>query len=140
MCDTFPNMYVPVGTPFHLLSKVPRMMLTTPVFLWSLNIVLDTLGHVAFKFAARSDTGVAVWRQIARRPWLWVGVSCFVLEFVVWLAFLSLVPLSEGVLVGSFNIVVLMLVGRWLFVEHLTPLRLTGIGLVALGVGLVGMG
>ena len=112
------------------------------VFLWSFNIVLDTLGHVAFKFAAKAGTDAvpATWRQMAQRPWLWMGIGCFALEFVVWLAFLSLVPLSKGVLLGSFNIVVLMLVGRWLFAEHLTAWRLTGIGLVALGVGLVGVG
>lgn len=115
-------------------------MIALPVLLWSVNIALDTFGHVAFKFAAQGGQGATIWRQMIRRPWLWGGLICFAMEFVVWLAFLSLVPLSQGVLVGSFNIVVLMLVGRWLFAERLTPWRLAGIGLVALGVGLVGAG
>jgi len=113
-----------------------------PAALWSINVILDTLGHVAFKTAARdgsNDTSARWWR-LAQRPWLWVGVGCFGLEFLVWLAFLSLVPLSQGVLLGSFNIVVLMLVGRWLFTEYLTRWRIAGIGLVALGVALVGLG
>ena len=61
------------------------------------------------------------------------------LEFVLWLAFISLVPLSDGVLLGSISIVVVMLLGRVFFRERLTPLRVLGILLVSLGVGIVGL-
>ena len=61
------------------------------------------------------------------------------LEFVIWLAFLSLVPLSEGVLLGSINIVAIMLAGRYFFAEKLSPLRVVGIGLISLGVAVVGV-
>jgi drug/metabolite transporter (DMT)-like permease len=57
----------------------------------------------------------------------------------VWIAFLSLVPLSEGVLLGSINIVAIMIAGRFLFSEKLTRLRVTGILLVTLGVAIVGV-
>ena len=72
------------------------------------------------------------------RPWVWLGIACFLLEFVAWLAFLSLVPLSQGVLLGSISIVAVMLAGRLLFREALYPLRVAGIALIALGVGIVG--
>ncbi|MOA43056.1 4-amino-4-deoxy-L-arabinose-phosphoundecaprenol flippase subunit ArnE [compost metagenome] len=62
------------------------------------------------------------------------------LEFVAWIAFLSLVPLSQGVLLGSINIVALMVAGRLLFRERLTPLRVTGMLLVSAGVAVVGAG
>ena len=114
-----------------------------PVALWSANVVLDTVGHVAFKAVAhdsRDDIEAQRWWRLAWRPAMWVGVGSFVLEFLVWLAFLSLVPLSQGVLLGSINIVVLMLIGRWRFGERLTPWRLAGMALIAVGVGLVGLG
>ena len=57
-----------------------------------------------------------------------------------WLAFLSVVPLAQGVLLGMVSIVVVMLGGRWLFHEHFTRLRLLGIGLIAAGVAVVGLG
>ena len=76
---------------------------------------------------------------MAARPWLWLGVACYVVEFVVWIAFLSLIPLSEGVLLGSINIVAIMIAGRFLFGEKLTRLRVTGIALVTLGVAIVGL-
>ena len=111
--------------------------------LWLANVVLDTGGQLAFKAAAgdpRAGDGLARWRYMAARPWLWLGVGCYVFEFLVWIAFLSLVPLSEGVLLGSINIVAIMVAGRVLFGEKLTGLRVAGIVLVSLGVAVVGAG
>lgn len=111
--------------------------------LWIANVVLDTIGQLAFKAAAgdrRAGDGVARWKYMATHPWLWLGVACYVFEFLVWIAFLSLLPLSEGILLGSINIVAIMFAGRWLFGEKLTPLRLVGMFLVAVGVAVVGAG
>jgi drug/metabolite transporter (DMT)-like permease len=77
---------------------------------------------------------------MASRPWLWLGIASYVIEFLVWIAFLSLIPLSEGVLLGSINIVAIMVAGRFLFGEKLTRLRVAGILLVTLGVVIVGVG
>lgn len=113
------------------------------IVLWLANVLLDTAGQLAFKAAAgdpEAGDGLARWRCMVARPWLWLGVGCYVFEFLVWIAFLSLLPLSEGVLLGSINIVAVMLAGRVLFGERLTRLRVAGIVLVSLGVAIVGMG
>ena len=111
--------------------------------LWVLNMLVDTGGQLAFKAAATADpragSGLARWIWMARRPWLWVGIGCYVAEFLVWLAFLSLVPLSDGVLLGSINIVAVMVAGRLLFREKLSPMRVAGILLVSAGVAVVGL-
>jgi drug/metabolite transporter (DMT)-like permease len=113
------------------------------VALWAANMLLDTGGQLAFKAAAKADaragSGLARWLWMVQRPWLWLGVGCYVAEFLVWLAFLSLVPLSDGVLLGSINIVVVMIAGRLLFREALSPLRVAGILLVTAGVAVVGL-
>ena len=111
--------------------------------LWTANVLLDSTGQLALKAAAgdpHAGEGFARWRRMATRPWLWLGLGCYVIEFVVWIAFLSLLPLSKGVLLGSINIVAIMLAGRLLFGEKLTRLRVLGIGLVSLGVAIVGAG
>jgi drug/metabolite transporter (DMT)-like permease len=113
-----------------------------PLLLWLANTLLDTTGQLAFKAAAldpEAGDGLARWLHMARRPWLWIGIGCFVFEFLAWLAFLSVVPLSRGVLLGSINIVAIVLAGRILFGERLTPLRAMGIALVSLGVAIVGL-
>ena len=109
---------------------------------WMINIAFDTGGQLAFKAASvephTEHEGMARWSYMLGRPWIWLGVACYVIEFASWIAFLSLVPLSVGVMLGSIDIVVIMLGGRWLFGEQLSPLRLMGITLVTLGVVVVG--
>ena len=112
------------------------------VTLWILNVLVDSGGQLAFKAAASEPghrNGTERWRFMLARPWLWVGIACYVAEFLVWLALLSLVPLSDGVLLGSINIVAIMILGRVLFREKLAPMRVVGIVLVSIGVAIVGL-
>jgi len=118
--------------------------------LWLGNIICDTIGQLAFKAAAAEPEAAgadgagesaglaAYWRGLLLKPSLWLGIIAYIAEFLLWLAFLTMVPLSEGVLLGSVNIIIIMILGRLLFHEKLTPLRVAGIGLVALGVAVVG--
>ena len=124
---------------------IPSLMKSLLVFgLWVLNIALDSGGHFAFKLAAvepdAEASGLDHWRHMLGRPWLWLGVFCFIGEFVVWLAFLSVVPLAQGVLLGMISIVVVMLAGRIVFHEHFTRPRIIGMLLIVGGVAIVGAG
>jgi drug/metabolite transporter (DMT)-like permease len=71
-------------------------------------------------------------------PPLWIGIACFGLEFGAWFSLLSLIPLSLAMLIGSINIVVVMLAGRLLFRERLDGMRVAGMSLIAVGVALAG--
>jgi drug/metabolite transporter (DMT)-like permease len=116
------------------------------IFFWLLNLLCDTAGQLSLKAASNSaeaangTSGTAHWRALARSPWLWVGVSAFVLEFVFWLSFLALVPLAMGLFVGSANVVCVMLGARVAFGEKVTPLRAFAIGSISFGIALVGWG
>lgn len=111
------------------------------IILWLLNMALDTGGQLAFKQAAGTPgDGLDRWRAMAGRPWLWLGIACYAGEFLAWTAFLSTVPLSQGVLLGSVNIIIVMIAGRLLFAERLSRLRVAGISLIAIGVAFVGLG
>ena len=109
---------------------------------WFLNIVIDTVGHLAFKRAAVADheTEWKRWRLMLSRPPIWIGVICFGLEFIVWLALLSLIPLSLAMMLGAINIAVVMYAGKLLFGERLDRMRVIGMGLITLGVVLAGVG
>ena len=110
------------------------------LFLWLTNVALDTVGHLAFKHAAAVEhpSEWGRWKGMLGAPALWIGLACFVLEFFAWLALLSLVPLSVAVLIGSINIVVVMLAGRVLFNERLDRMRVAGMTLISIGVALTG--
>ena len=118
-------------------------MTAVAIFLWLLNMSMDTFGHLAFKAAAvhgRDLDTFSHWKHMIRQPWLWAGVICYACEFFVWAAFLSQVPLAAGVMLGSINIVALMIAGRLMFKEHLTFWRMSGMLLITAGVILVGLG
>ncbi|MEA2625290.1 MAG: hypothetical protein QOD06_1335 [Candidatus Binatota bacterium] len=111
--------------------------------LWISNLVADTMGQLAFKAAAivvHDGAGLARWRRMLRCKWMWIGVGAFVAEFVLWLAFLSIVPLSLAVLLGSVDVVAVMIGGRICFAETLTPSRVLAAVLITVGVALVGWG
>ena len=117
-------------------------MSANPFLAWLAVLVFDTCGQLAFKAATHhaEGEGLARWRAMAAQPWLWLGIAAFIAEFIAWLAFLSLVPLAEGVLLATLNMATVMLGGRLLFGEKLTPRRMAGVALIAAGVILVGVG
>jgi drug/metabolite transporter (DMT)-like permease len=110
------------------------------VFFWILNVVLDTTGHLAFKAVATvdHDTEFGRWKKMLSLPVMWLGMACFVLEFVAWLALLSLIPLSLALIIGTINIVAVMLAGKILFGERLDRMRVAGISFITIGVALAG--
>ena len=75
-----------------------------------------------------------------RDKWIWLGLLAFAFEFVIWVAFLSLVPLSIGVLLASANLIAIMIGGWILFAEKLTSRRIAAAVLITVGVALVGIG
>jgi len=109
-------------------------------FIWLLNIAVDTVGHTAFKAAAitEHETEWHRWKKMLSSLPLWIGIICFGFEFVIWLALLSLVPLSLAMLLGSFNIVAVIFAGKLIFHERLDRMRVLGMSFITIGVALVG--
>ena len=111
--------------------------------LWLLNMAVDTGGQLSFKAGAGhgEELGPAQhWKRMLSSRWIWLGIFCYVAEFFVWMAFISEMPLSTAIMLGSFNIVTIMLAGRLIFGESFSPLRIAGILLITLGVIVVGVG
>ena len=110
---------------------------------WISTLFFDTVGQLAFKAAALHAgnlDGWQRWRSMAGNLWLWIGLVSYVAEILSWLGFMSLVPLGVAVLLGSLNIICVMVGGRIFFGEKLSKRRLLAVSLVALGVVLVGWG
>jgi drug/metabolite transporter (DMT)-like permease len=119
------------------------MNVVTIALLWAINLATDTCGQLMFKAAAienREATGWAHWRHMLGRPWIYLGATAYIAEFIAWLAFLSTVTLAEGVLLGMAGIVTVMVGGRLWFKERFTRPRIIGVSLILAGVALVGAG
>jgi drug/metabolite transporter (DMT)-like permease len=111
--------------------------------LWLINLLLDTTGHLCLKAASMHAHGTAdtrYWRRLSRQPALWGGLAAFACEFVAWLAFLTLVPLSTAVMVSCLNMAGVAIGGRLFLQEVITPPRALAVILIVCGVGLVAWG
>ena len=99
-------------------------MTALETLLWILNFICVTAGHLSLKAGATAVAPDAPalerWKTVIKGFWVWVGVSAFAAEFLLWMAFLSLVPLSLAVLVGSIDSLAVSLGGRIAFGEALT--------------------
>jgi drug/metabolite transporter (DMT)-like permease len=106
-------------------------------------LLLETVSHLALKSAsirASASAGVRYLLIFVAQPAFWLAIVSFAALFFAWLAFLSRVPLGQGVMAGSITIVGVMLGGRLIYREHITLPRALAIALIAVGVGLVGWG
>ncbi len=105
------------------------------------NLLCDTFGQLAFKAASGASTEGTFfqrWKSIFSNYWIWAGLLAYTGEIVLWMALLSMIPLSMAVLVGSVNILGVMIGGRIFFSEKLNLKRVTAVALIFLGVILVG--
>jgi len=119
-------------------------MFHSAALLLILSLTCDAAGQISFKRAAVVAGAIDLswhqwWKRLAHVPWIWAGIGCFVLEFFLWLAVLSLLPLSRGVLLGSASTIVLLIAGRLFFSERLDSMQVLGASLIAIGVAVVGL-
>jgi hypothetical protein len=106
-------------------------------------LIANTAGQLLFKAATLRSIDAVVeehWLKLAAEPLLWLGVMIYVFEFLLWLAFLTIVPLWQGVMVACIDILLVMVGGRIFFGEAITAPRTAAISLIAIGVLLVGWG
>jgi multidrug transporter EmrE-like cation transporter len=93
----------------------------------------NRIGHFDFSL----NNALPIGWQLATNPYIFGGLSCYVISVVVWIMALSRVPVSIAYPMLSIGYVVNALAAWWLFGESLTAMRLTGIGVIIVGVYLV---
>ena len=74
---------------------------------------------------------------LARHPAILAGLACYAVSVVVWIVALSRVQVSIAYPMLSIGYVVNAIAAWYLLGEVLTPMRLTGIGIIIAGVFLV---
>jgi multidrug transporter EmrE-like cation transporter len=75
--------------------------------------------------------------KIASEPHIMAGIGCYVVSVVVWILALSRVEVSVAYPLLSIGYVVNAIAAWYLFGEAVTPMRLTGIGIIIVGVYIV---
>jgi multidrug transporter EmrE-like cation transporter len=93
----------------------------------------NAVGHFAFS----RDNILPVGWQLATEPHIMGGLTCYVVSVVVWIMALSRVEVSIAYPMLSIGYVVNAVAAWYLFGEALSVARLTGIGIIILGVYVV---
>jgi len=88
-------------------------------------------------FAFSSENIVPVGWKLATEPHIIGGLGCYVISVVVWIMALSRVEVSIAYPLLSIGYVVNAIAAYYLFGEAVTPMRLTGIAVIIVGVWIV---
>ena len=89
----------------------------------------------AFEYSAANIVPIG-WK-LATEPHIIGGLGCYVISVVVWIMALSLVEVSIAYPLLSVGYVVNAIAAYYLFGEAVTPMRLTGIAIIIVGVWVV---
>lgn len=91
------------------------------------------IGHFDFTLANAVPIGL----KVALEPHIVAGLACYVVSVVVWILALSRVEVSVAYPMLSLGYVVNAIAAYYLFGESLNAMRMTGIGIIIVGVVLV---
>lgn len=89
----------------------------------------------AFAFSAENVAPVGL--KLATEPHILGGLACYVVSVVIWIMALSRVEVSIAYPMLSVGYVVNAIAAWYLFGEAVSVMRLTGIGIIILGVYIV---
>ncbi|WP_366922052.1 EamA family transporter [Metallumcola ferriviriculae] len=105
-----------------------------------LSVVFGSVGQVLIKMGMKkfgSISAVDIWAkllQVFLIPEIPLGFICFGISAVLWLAVLSKTELSYAYPLVSLNYVFILLLSAWLFKEHISLFRVTGLLFILAGV------
>jgi multidrug transporter EmrE-like cation transporter len=101
-------------------------------------ILVGVLLNAAAQLLLKAGTNaMPLGLRLAIEPHILGGLACYVISVVIWVVALSRVPVSIAYPMLSIGYVVNAVAAWYLLGEVLTPMRLTGIGIIIAGVFLV---
>lgn len=110
-----------------------------------LAVLLNTIAQLALKagmerigyFSFSWNNLLAISLQVISNPFILGGLVCYVLSVVVWLLVLSRVEVSVAYPMVSLAYITTAIAASFFFNEHLSIIRMMGIGVIMAGVYMV---
>jgi multidrug transporter EmrE-like cation transporter len=132
------------STEARLLLGVANMKMMA-IVLALVSVALNAAAQLALKQGTRvvgvaaSDvaSGFTVLSRAAYSPWVWVGLGAYGLSVALWILVLSRVEVSYAYPMVSLGYVMATGAAWALWREDVSAMRMTGIGVICLGVALV---
>jgi len=124
-------------------AAAPRQLSPQAVLVaWVFLLAFETMAQVGLKAGGEVLSGVPfgmAWLgQAAQTPWVWAGIVGYLGGFASWMVILDRMPLSLGFPLTAVVMLTVALASRYIFGEELSSWRLSGIGLVIIGMAIMG--
>ena len=104
------------------------------IVLLLLAVNIEAMAQLSLKQAATGGT-----TRISHHAWLTLGISCFVIEAIVWTLVLSMLDVSVAYPMGSLSFVAIAILSVLFLKEKITPERWLGVVCIIGGTVLVGL-
>lgn len=112
------------------------------------SILLSSIGQIFQKLAANRQSAQHLSLQAVQRSralqlfksfngWLLLSLGCLGMALLLWLVVLSSMPVSQAYPMLSLSYVVVMLLARVIFKEHIPWQRWLGAGIIMLGISVL---
>lgn len=124
---------------------VARWRGLVPLFAaWAVLLVIETLGQVSLKTAGM-QVGVFELDRTSilaavSTPWLWVGLACYLGQFVVWMTILEKSALSVAFSTSAIVFVAIMIASKVVFGDPMSSEKILGSAIIVAGILLLGGG
>ena len=122
-------------------ASAPHKSLARAIASWLLFIAIETATQVTFKYAGGTLDDSSGLGQMALRaahtPLVLLGFALYFLGFLIWLTILKDIDLGRAFPMTAVIYVSTLIAAVTLFHEHLNPLRIAGVLVIAIGVALL---
>jgi len=113
------------------------LLILTSVLLNAIAQVLMRKGMLRIGEVTFTSSLVKTLSQMMTSTFLWLAISCYVMSAFIWMTVLSRVELSFAYAFSSLGYVLVMVMSAFILKEHISAMRIIGIGIVCFGIVLV---
>lgn len=99
----------------------------------SLKEGMGRIGHFDFTW----HNALPIFTQVIFSFWIWIGILIYVVSMIVWLMVLSRAEVSVAYPLTSMGYIISAVAAYFLFSDHLSLVRITGILVILFGVILI---
>ena len=132
----------PGDAPAANATRARTNRLSPLLLAWVLLLAVETLGQVSLKFAGTRVGAFELNRHsilvALSTPWLWLGLACYLGQFVIWMRILEKSRLSSAFPTSAIAFVAIMIASWAVFGDPMGWEKILGSTIIVAGILLLG--
>jgi drug/metabolite transporter (DMT)-like permease len=123
-------------------NEIRTNRLSPLLLAWVLLLAVETLGQVSLKFAGTRVGAFELNRHsilvALSTPWLWLGLACYLGQFVIWMRILEKSRLSSAFPTSALAFIAIMIASKAVFGDPMGWEKILGSAIIVAGILLLG--